>query len=1252
MDLTRRMNGGWEFCRKDPGGGCPGPDDWSAVEIPHDWLIWNVDRLYEDGDGWYRTRLEIPPQALADSTVYLRFDGVYMDSTLWINDREAFHWKYGYSSFTVDASPYLTPGENQLTMCVRYRAPNARWYTGAGIYRDVWILFRPEIHLAPDGLYVSTRDQGNGIWSVSVQAELKGPQINHGPLPQISEKNSLESQRMPGKDRKEPRGISGKHGRSSEQGLWESCELRHRILRDGVCVGESQGGEKQQLTVRSPVCWSLENPARYTLESLLMRDGRPCQTYRQPFGFRRTDWDPDRGFFLNGRHVKIHGACQHHDLGCLGAAVNRDALKRQLLSLKRMGVNAIRTAHNMPAPQLMDLTDELGLLVCSEAFDMWELPKNQWDYARFFPDWAQKDVESWVRRDRNHPSLILWSIGNEVYDTQNLPRGRELTEFLRDAVKKEDPCGNGAVTLGSNYMMGENTQACVDLLKYAGYNYGERLYEAQHQAHPDWLIYGSETCSVVQSRGIYHFPLDQSTLADDDLQCSALGNSATSWGAASTEACILADEAADYSAGQFIWTGTDYIGEPTPYHSKNSYFGQMDTAGFEKDSFYVFQAGWTDWRENPMVHLFPYWDFSPGQQVDLQVCSNAPYVELFLNGISKGRQKLGLKEGKLIASYRLDYCPGVLTALAYDEDGNRIAQAERRSFGDAARICLKPDRRSLEARGDALCFLEISMEDALGHPVENANRRVRVTVSGAGRLVGLDSGDSTDYDPYKGSSKRLFSGKLLAVIAANPEPGEICVGVTGPGLPPASLCLTVTPLGTLREGTLEHRSPEEGSPQERTIEEKTPGEGSPQERTSEEGSLWAESLEAGGSQTLLSCRADLPAYADEIPVRKIELLTEGDSLLNPENPSVLVRGRIRPENASYRDLEWRLTDRQGIPSNLGLLEVLDRESPETASGQDDPVASSQGMVRVTAVGDGEIWLRCMTRNGGREISLIAQRCFRGEGLGKPFLNPYGFIAGGLYTDTDAPLTNGNERGVATPRDRESYVGFRDVDFGSYGGDTLTLPLFSLTREPFPIDIWAGIPGTPGCEKLCTVTYTQGSRWNTYIPQTFTLPRRLKGVQSIAFGLRQKVHLKGFSFAGKGFGAFTAGESDRLYGDHYRKAGSSVEDIGNNVTFEYHDLDFVEKQPRAIVLEGRTPLAVNSIQLRLKGPGEEQLVLLPFSRSPDYREQRFPLEGIRPGIYEARFVFLPGSRFDFAGFRFLEGAAEGPSPLETDEDKPE
>jgi len=738
----------WEFSKNPYGTEYSDQLSWEEVDIPHDWLIYDVKNLYETSTGWYRRYLDWHLEE--GQRVSLRFEGVYMDSRVYVNGCQAGEWKYGYSTFEFDITEYLQEGGNLITVRVDFHEPNSRWYSGAGIYRRVWLKTCRDCHLTSDGVYISAGADG----TLKVTAETERPEG------------------VP---------VSG-------------LSVRHRVYDGDKLVAETQNDccgadfscisepvRRQgwrytvnhiRMKVENPNCWDILAPKMYCLRTDLLEDGQVVDSREDLFGFRSIAFDPEGGFFLNGRHVKLQGCCEHHDLGALGAAVNRAAIRRKLVILRQMGANAIRTSHNMPAVELMELADEMGFLVLSEGFDMWEMPKTEYDYARFFKEWVSTDVASWVRRDRNHPSLIGWSIGNEIYDTQAGERGQEIASLLCALVRQHDPRENGAVTIGSNFMQGENARKCADIVKLAGYNYAEYLYREHHEKHPDWVIYGSETASVLQSRGIYHFPLSQATLAEDDEQCSSLGNCTTGWGAKNTESCVKADRDTPFSAGQFIWSGFDYIGEPIPYTTKNSYFGQFDTAGFPKDSAYVFRAGWTDYKTAPFVHIFPYWDFTEGEEIDIRVTSNAPEVELFFQGKSVARKKLWQDQGKeLLLDAKLPYQEGELMALAYDEWGNEIARDVKRSFQDTVHLKLAADKTDFAADGQDLVFVEISAYDAAGEFVANANNRVFVEVSGASRLIGLDNGDSTDFEQYKGISRRLFSGKLLAIIGAKKQGG-------------------------------------------------------------------------------------------------------------------------------------------------------------------------------------------------------------------------------------------------------------------------------------------------------------------------------------------------------------------------------------------------------------------------------------------------------------------------------------------------
>lgn len=680
------LNDGWFFSLGEA-------HDFRAVRVPHDWMIQDPTAWYQSAVGWYRRSLDTG-YLQKGQRAYLCFDGVYMNSTLFVNGHKAGEWKNGFTAFAHDITEFLSPeGENELLLKVDARFPSARWYTGAGIYRPVHLEVKNACHFALDGIHVTTR-RGEEGFLYEATAEVVG-------------------------DEGQPHFV------------------RHELLEQGDIIP-----------------WSPQEPRLYTLRSTLFCQGQAMDTVDTRFGFRELRFDPEAGFLINGQRMKLNGVCLHQEFSVLGAAVHPDLIRRQFLALQRMGVNAVRTAHNPPSTLFMDLCDEMGMLVCSEFTDVWQIHKTDHDYARYFDAWHERDVASWIRRDRNRPSVIMWSLGNEIPDTHaDAERGGEVLAGLLQLVRQHDPQGQALPTLCSNYMAWDNTQRAAAPLDLVGYNYAEFLYQAHHQRYPDWVLFGSETCSTLQSRGIYHFPLSQPVMMDDDFQVSSLGNSTTSWGARSVEDCIKSDRDTPFSLGHFVWAGQDYLGEPTPYQSKNSYFGMLDTAGFEKDAFHLFRSAWTDSQAAPMVHLFPYWDFSRGQVIDVLVCSNQHTVALFLNGEAIGRAEMG---GEITRAWRVPFRPGVLRAQAYDALGRLTAAAEQATSLEAERLVLKPEHFS------ELSFVSISAEDSQGRPVPNANRRVKVQVDG-GELLGLDNGDATDDTPYQADSRRLFSGKLLAV---------------------------------------------------------------------------------------------------------------------------------------------------------------------------------------------------------------------------------------------------------------------------------------------------------------------------------------------------------------------------------------------------------------------------------------------------------------------------------------------------------
>ncbi len=1137
--------------------------DFNAVELPHDWLIYNARDLYQNGTGWYRKVFDADKAFTDYERIILRFDGVYMDSTVYVNGEKIGDWKYGYSTFDMDITEAVHDGTNEVIVQVRYQSPNSRWYSGAGIYRRVWMKKCGAAYLTLDGTYVTIKPADGGFL-LEAETELDGSKWEDAQC-----KYTL-----------------WRGDKLVQDFGFQQWKKENKDIPNGECGASklAAGIAGISAVVSSPKQWSIENPECYDLRVELYLDGEIVDKNDITVGFRTFTFDREKGLFLNGEHIKIHGVCEHHDLGCLGAAFHAPAFERKLKALKKMGCNALRTSHNMPDPQVLELADRMGFLVVDEAFDMWERTKTDYDYGRFFKEWCPKDVRSWVRRDRNHPCLLMWSIGNEIYDTHADEHGQDITRRLQSLVRLHDPKENALVTIGSNYMAWEGAQKCADIVKAAGYNYGEHLYREQHKSHPDWIMYGSETASLVHSRGVYRFPLSQPVLSDDDEQCSSLGNSSTSWGAKSWEYCIVDDRDCEYILGQFIWTGFDYIGEPTPYHTKNSYFGQIDTAGFPKDSYYFFQAEWTDVEKAPMVHLFPYWDFNDGQKIDVRACTNAPEVELFVNGVSQGRRQIDHAHGKkLVADWQLEYAKGTITAVAYDKDGNEAARDSRTSFGDSSRIIAHADKSELIADGNDICFVTIEMLDKDGNKVENASDYVEVRLEGCGRILGMDNGDSTDYDEYKTNVRKLFNGKLLVVVGSTCEAGEIKLHIKGNGLESAEVTVNTV---------VRSNVPQIQDDRHTYLED---------------------------CQKLPTAKESLP---ERIPVRKAELCAMDGRCITKEKRELTVEAQLYPANTTDKELAWKAVNQSGIPVSFAKVEPF-----ESADGKK--------LAKITALGDGDFVVRCMVKCCEKTV-LISQLEYRAEGIGKAFLSPYEFVTGGLYTRAYGQLGNGNDKGVATDRENLSGPVYDNVDFGDFGSDEVTLPIFALDGNPYDIDIWLGMPYEEGSRRITTVVYQKPSIWNTYQEETYKLPERIKGLNTIAFVLREKVHIKGFVFKkpDKAYEQLWAQDADSVYGDSFRRDGRAVRDIGNNVVLLYDDMDFGKDGASSLTVCGGTSLSGNTIHLHFTDEaGVTTNSILEFAGTGGVcREQSFALDGIK-GKGKIELIFLPGSSFDLEYLRF-------------------
>ena len=1129
------FNDGWQFCLTDideiKDFAELSQRHWYDVEIPHDWLIGNTAELYRSGEGWYRRKLAANAEMLS-GRVLVNFDGVYTDSTLYVNGAEAGGNTYGYSAFEIDITDLLREGENELLVRVRHRSPNTRWYSGAGIFRDVELKLRPATYIATNGIYIHSEKLDGGSFSTEIETTVVG----------------------------KPSDIR--------------LTLEVVAPRGGVIAGFEQkavfgGGEEcflNSFRIDDPLLWDIDAPNVYTMRiSLYGGDGALLHCAEECFGYKTAEFIPEKGLVLNGKQIKLHGVCMHHDLGALGAAFNFHALLRQLRIMKEMGVNSVRTSHNMPAKQLMQICDRIGLLVNSESFDMWENPKTEFDNARFFRETAETDVKSWVERDRNHPSLLMWSIGNEISDT-NDPHGIEITKRLRDYVHKYDPKGNAPATIGSNFMTSENAQKCTDELKLAGYNYTERLYAEHHERYPDWTIYGSETASAVRSRGIYHFPADLPLLTYEDLQCSSLDNSVVGWGSSAMKSWRL-DRDCDFCAGQYIWTGFDYIGEPTPYSTKNSYFGIVDTAGFPKDIYYFYKSVWLDPKKHPVLHIVPScWDFNPGQNIDVIIYSNAHSVELFLNGKSFGRQEMRLSDSEeMRAHYIVPFERGIISAKGYDADGAVVSEKSRRSCGDPVKLVMKADRTTIACDGRDISFVEITAEDENGVEVGNARSRVRVEVSGAGRLVGLDNGDSTDYDSYKGDNRRLFSGKLLAMIQSTQEEGEIHVRVSSAGLESAQLVIAAV--------------------------EAAPSSGISVVREN--------AFPVVGTE-----------YTDEVPVRKIEL--SGGGMLNKEHRCAEVTAKLFPENATYRDITWKVIRETGV-------EVPYAEVTPTENG-----------VIITAKGDGEFLLHASVSNGGSVPQVYADLPFTVTGIGAAVRDPYAFISAGTLDGSDIPV-NYIEDGALGGFDGRTVMRYDNADFGQTGSDELCVHIG--TCGDAYIEVWDGDPQSG--ELLIGEVFRNNGHWCGFAPQTFALSHRIKGKHSISIVIDSRIIFGGFAFVpiNRAFDENFTAECDSIYGDDFKTEGRSVVKIGNNVIINYNALDFGEAGTSSLIINGATPNASNAVQLRYTPAGGEQAsVFLDFAQAEQPIERKFTIPPLA-GVNDISFVFLPGTKFDFISFRF-------------------
>lgn len=772
-----QLDDGWLFTRADSAVFAAVDYDasaWSRVRVPHDWAIagpfdLSIDRqevkVVEDGDstqllragrtgalpfigvGWYRYELgELP---LDGGRVYrLEFDGAMSNARVYVNGKPVGGRPYGYSSFAFDITDFLhAGGRNLVAVRLENRPESSRWYPGAGLYRHVRLVSLSPVHVAHWGTCVTTPEVGDETATVVVRTEVENRTGSRGVVLHTS--------------------ILDPDGR-------EVARAADSLAADG------RSSTTREFRIGSVRRWDVDAPQLYTVVSTLSENGRVVDEYSTPFGIRTFAFDPDRGFSLNGRRLALRGVCLHHDLGPLGAAVNRRAIERQLEMMKAMGCNAIRTAHNPAAPELLDLCDQMGLLVMEESFDEWRIAKNRNGYALLFDEWAERDLTDMIRRDRNHPSIIVWSIGNEVRE-QNAPDGAATARFLAEICRREDP--TRPVTVGMNNHVNALKNGFGEVLDLVGFNYKPQTYAEMHARYPAYCIVGSETASTVSSRGRYYLPVAESRKPfHDDFQCSAYDVEYPAW-ASTPDTEFAGQDDNPFVVGEFVWTGFDYLGEPTPYNetvsSRSSYFGIVDLAGMKKDRYYLYQSRWSD---HPVLHLLPHWNWAAGDRVPVHCYTNYPEVELFLNGRSLGRRTKN-PEGRL-DRYRMiwndvAYEPGELRAVAYDKDGRVCEETVVRTAGKPFRLALQPDRTRIGADGQDLSFVEITVVDKDGTPCPDAALPLEVTVRG-GRLVALCNGDPTSLESFAGRTMRTFSGKCMAVVSGA-DPGKIRIEAAAPG---------------------------------------------------------------------------------------------------------------------------------------------------------------------------------------------------------------------------------------------------------------------------------------------------------------------------------------------------------------------------------------------------------------------------------------------------------------------------------------
>lgn len=748
---------------------------WRSLNVPHDWSIegkFEKDSPSKKGGGyltggigWYRKSFTLPEE-YHTKKIIIEFDGVYMNSDVWINGKHLGKSIYGYLSFHYDLTSYLNYGDKKNVLVVKVdnsEQPNSRWYSGSGIFRHVWLTVTHKIHIAHWGTFVTTPKVSNKSAKVHIKTIVR----NDSDAPN---KISLTSNIV-----------------DPNKNVVTSVKSEYNIPSNGSYEFV------QEVDIDNPSLWSIGQPKLYTVDSKVIFENEIIDDYETPFGIREFRFNPDSGFFLNNQNMKIKGVCIHHDLGSLGAALNNRALERRLEILKDMGCNAIRTSHNFPSPDLLNLCDRMGFLVLDEAFDMWYVGHTGFSYDYYFDRYAIRDLKRMIHRDRNHPSVFMWSVGNEISAETIYGNGSQTLQKLVDAVHEEDttrPVTNAVVQIKA-----ANETGFADILDVVGYNYfGQGVefdatkYDEDHAKFPNRIIFGSENASTTSTRGVYHFPADSLIFNTKDMQCSSFDNCYPPWGGSAEENWKAVIER-DFVSGLFVWTGFDYIGEPTPYlwPARSSCFGLIDLCGFPKDGFYFYKSQWT---EEPMVHILPHWNWEgkEGELIDVLVYTNCDEVELFLNNKSLGTRDMH-SSTSLKCKWKVPYASGTIKAVG-KKNGSVVCEAEQKTAGVAARIKLTVDRDNLESNGKDLSFIKVEVEDKDGTLVPNAGNLIMFTIEGPGKLVGVNNGNPLSHESFKANQHSAFNGLCLATVQSTLSSGQIIIIAESEGLASGELIIS------------------------------------------------------------------------------------------------------------------------------------------------------------------------------------------------------------------------------------------------------------------------------------------------------------------------------------------------------------------------------------------------------------------------------------------------------------------------------